>query len=94
VLAQAFAAFGAVILLALIAASRWITSAGFSPLWGAFGFPLAAYASALLTLGGAWGIAGNLVLGAAFLIIPPISWLVLKLWPAGRLAAKTNAAEA
>lgn len=94
VLAQAFAAFGAVILLALLAAARWITSAGFLPLWGAFTFPLAAYASALLTLGGVWGIAGNLVLGVSFLVIPPIAWAVLKLWPAGRLAAKTNAAEA
>jgi tellurite resistance protein len=94
VLAQAFAAFGAVILLALLAAGRWITSAGFSALWGAMTFPLAAYATALLTLGGVWALAGNIVLGLAFLIIPPIAWKVLKLWPAGRLAAKTNAAEA
>lgn len=94
VLAQAFAAFGAVILLALLAAARWITAAGFSALWGAFTFPLAAYASALLTLGGGWAIPGKLVLGLAFLTIPPIAWKVLKLWPAGRLAAKTNAAEA
>lgn len=94
VLAQAFAAFGAVILLALLVAGRWITSAGFSALWGAMTFPLAAYATALLTLGGVWALAGNIVLGLAFLIIPPIAWKVLKLWPAGRLAAKTNAAEA
>ena len=94
ILAQAFASFGAVILLALLAASRWITSAGFSALWGAFTFPLAAYASALLALGGGWTTPGNLALGLAFLIIPPIAWAVLKLWPTGRLAAKTNAAEA
>ncbi len=93
-LAQAFAGFGGVILLILIAAGRWITSAGFSPLWGAFTFPLAAFATALLVLGGAWGMAGNVVLGCTFLIIPPIAWQVLRLWPGGRLAQQTNAAEA
>lgn len=94
VLAQAFAGFGAVILLALLASGHWITSAGFSALWGAFTFPLAAYATGLLTLGGTWAMPGNIVLGLAFLVIPPIGWQVLRLWPAGRLAAKTNAAEA
>lgn len=94
VMAQAFAGFGAVILLALLAAARWITAAGFSALWGAFTFPLAAYSTALLVLGGAWGMAGNVVLGLAFVTIPPIAWKVLKLWPGGALAAKTNAAEA
>ena len=27
-------------------------------------------------------------------VVPVIAWNVLKLWPGGRLAAKTNAAEA
>ncbi len=94
VLAQAFAAFGAVILLALVAAARWITSAGFSAMWGALTFPLAAYASALIMTGGVFAVPGLAVLVAATLIIPPIAWNVLKLWPGGRLAARTNAAEA
>jgi tellurite resistance protein len=94
ILAQAFAAFGAVILLALLAALRWITASGFSPLWGAFTFPLAAYASALLTLGGAWTWPGVALLLLALGAVPAIAWHVLKLWPGGRLAAKTNAAEA
>lgn len=94
VLAQAFAGFGAVILLALIIFARWITVAGFSAMWGAFTFPLAAYASALIVTGGVFAVPGLGVLVAATLAIPPIAWNVLKLWPGGRLAAKTNAAEA
>lgn len=94
VLAQSFAAFGMVIFLALLAGAKWITAAGFSPLWGAFTFPTAAFATALLTLGGTWELPGMVVLTVALGIIPAIAWNVLKLWPGNRLAQKTNAAEA
>lgn len=93
VLAQAFAAFGGVILLALLASARWITAAGFSPLWGAFTFPLAAYATALIGIDRAQPLGLALALVGA-VIIPLIAWKVLSLWPGNRLAAKTNAAEA
>lgn len=93
-LAQSFAAFGAVILLALIAAARWVTVAGFSVLWGAFTFPLAAYAAALIGLGGQVEMVGLGLLVMALGVIPAIAWKVLKQWPTGKLAAKTNAAEA
>lgn len=93
-LAQAAAALGAVILLALVGAGRWVLAAGFSPMWGALTFPLAAYATALTGLGGAWTLAGQALAVAATLAIPPIAWNILKLWPGGRLAEKTNAAEA
>jgi tellurite resistance protein len=92
--AQGFAALGAVILLALLVQARWIMAAGRSPLWGAFTFPLAAYASALLGLGGAWADAGILVLIAAIGAVPPIAYWVLKGWTSGQLAQRTNAAEA
>lgn len=93
-LAQGFAALGAVILAALVLAGRWVTASGFSPLWGAFTFPLAAFASALIVTGGAFGPAGLAVMVAAAGVVPAIAWNVLKLWPGGRLAARTNAAEA
>lgn len=93
-LGLAFAIFGMVIFLALMASARWITASGFSPLWGAFTFPLAAFANALLTQGGTWELPGLVVLVLALGVIPPIAWNVLKLWPGNRLAAKTNAAEA
>lgn len=93
-LAQAFAALGGLILLALLAAGRWVTAAGFSPLWGAFSFPLAALASALLALEGAAVWSGLALLTLALGGIPWVLWRVIRMWPTGALAAKTNAAEA
>ena len=96
-LATGFLILGGAILLALLLAGRWIVEAGFSPLWGAFAFPLAAYASALWAAVGAGvpvrGIAA-LVLVAATLAIPPILVRVLRLWARGELAVRTNAATA
>jgi tellurite resistance protein len=85
-------ALGGVILLGLLAAARWITESGFSAMWGAFTFPLAAYASALFVTG--WEVAGMVVLAAALGVVPVIAYRVLTLWGSGRLAAVTNAAEA
>ena len=93
-LALGFTVISMVIFLALLASARWLTVAGFSPLWGAFTFPLAAFATALMTLGGTWEAPGLAVLVLALGVIPAISWNVLKLWPGNRLAVKTNAAEA
>ncbi|MDR5654579.1 tellurium resistance protein [Ruixingdingia sedimenti] len=93
-LAQVLALVTLAILLALLAAARWITAAGFSPLWGAFTFPLAATATALLATGGPFLWPGVAVLAAATLAIPPILFKVLQAWARGALAAKTNAATA
>lgn len=93
-LAVGFACLGVVIFLALLSAARWITVAGFSPLWGSFTFPLGAFALALLSLGGTWELPGIVVLALALGVVPAIGWAVLKLWPGNRLAIKTNAAEA
>lgn len=89
-----FVILGMVIFLALLASARWLTVSGFSPLWGAFTFPLGAFATALMTQGGTWEAPGLAVLVLALGIIPAIAWNVLKLWPGNRLAVKTNAAEA
>lgn len=93
-LAMGFASLGMVIFLALLSAARWITVAGFSPLWGSFTFPLSAFALALLSLGGTWELPGIVVLALALVVVPAIGWAVLTLWPGNRLAMKTNAAEA
>jgi tellurite resistance protein len=81
-------------LLGLLAAGRWIMAAGFSPLWGAFGFPMVAVASALLAWNDwiAWAGCGVLLLTMG--LVPYVLWRVLKMWAAGSLAEKTNAAEA
>lgn len=96
-LGQSLLALGLLVLagliaLALLASLRWIVEAGFSALWGAFTFPLAALGSALFVQG--FDATGTLVLIAALGVIPPITYRVLKLWAGGQLAAKTNAAEA
>lgn len=92
VLAQGMVAAASVIAVALLVAVRWITESGFSPLWGAFTFPMAMFASALMING--WVMGGVLVTVLALGVIPAIAWRVLKMWPGGKLAAKTNAAEA
>lgn len=93
-LSLGFTTLGMMIFLALLAGARWITLSGFSPLWGAFTFPLAAFANALLTQGDSWVWPGTVVLLLALGVVPSIAWNVLKLWPGNRLALKTNAAEA
>ncbi|HMO72163.1 MAG TPA: tellurium resistance protein [Paracoccaceae bacterium] len=90
--ATAFAALGAAMLLALAAAGRWITGAGFSPLWAAFTFPLAAWAGLALTVGWTWP--GLAALAAAAVLNPWVAWRVLRMWADGSLAARTNAATA
>jgi tellurite resistance protein len=95
--AYAFSALAAAILIALLVSARWLTVAGFSPLWGAFTFPLSAFAAALVTLSGGTGALGGLAglaLVAATLVVPLIAFRIFKLWPGGKLAAKTNAATA
>lgn len=93
-LALGFAALGALVFVALLASARWVAAAGFSPMWGAFTFPLAAFAAALLALGTPWAYAGMILLAAGTIAIPAIAWRIFTLWGAGTLAAKTNAAEA
>jgi tellurite resistance protein len=90
--AAAFAAFGAAVALALAVSARWLLAAGFSPLWGAFTFPLAALAQALLAQG--WAVAGLAVLGAASVAVPWIAVRVLRMWAQGSLGPRTNAAVA
>jgi tellurite resistance protein len=82
------------IFAALLLNAQMVIVAGFSPLWGAFTFPLAAFAGALIRLGGAWGPAGMVVLALAAVTVPLIGWRVLRMWPGGRLAERTNAAQA
>lgn len=90
-LAQAFAILASVLLGLLLAASRWMLQAGFTPMWGALTFPVSACASAYVLAG--WTVAGIVVLAAGLVLIPWIAWRVLSLWPGNRLAAKTNAAQ-
>ncbi len=98
-LGQGFAILSILILAGLLAALPWLIRAGFSPLWGAFTFPLAAF-SVLMQIvaaaggGEAYRVLGALSLVAGTLVIPYIAYRVVRLWASGQLAAKTNAAVA
>lgn len=96
-LAIGFTLLAALLFLALLAFARWLVESGFSALWGAFTFPLAAFATALVLVSDGQGVAGLMgavVLVVATGIVPLIAYRVLKLWATGTLAAKTNAAQA
>ncbi len=93
-LSLGFALAAAAILLVLGLRIRWVTAAGFSPFWGAFTFPAAALASAVLVQGPAFRLSGGLLLVAASLVVLPILVRILKMWAGGSLAAKTNASSA
>lgn len=91
-LAVGMMVLGMAIGVALLVAGRWITEAGFNPLWGAFTFPAAAFGAALMING--WLMGGVLVTVLALGAIPVVAWRILRMWPAGTLATKTNAATA
>lgn len=91
-MAQGFATLAAMLMVALVVGARWLLAGGFSPMWGALTFPLAAASSAFVLAG--WTPAGLAALALGLAVIPWIAWKVLSLWPGNRLAAKTNAAEA
>ncbi|WP_347313557.1 tellurium resistance protein [Defluviimonas sp. SAOS-178_SWC] len=90
--AMGCAGVAALMVVAFVARLLWLTEAGFSALWGAFTFPLAATSSLWLTLGGIWRWPGGVMLVAATLIVPAIAFKVVRLWAGGQLAVKTNAA--
>ncbi|SPF76459.1 hypothetical protein ALP8811_01464 [Aliiroseovarius pelagivivens] len=92
-------ALAVVLLSLLVLRARWLTVAGFSPLWGAFTFPLAAFSTVMQIAAVSTGsevlrIIAGLSLVAASLMIPPIAYKVVMMWSKGVLAVKTNAAQA
>ncbi|MDH5530037.1 MAG: tellurium resistance protein [Paracoccaceae bacterium] len=93
-LAWGFAMLSAILMAAMIVRLRWLTEAGFTALWGAFTFPLAATANLWLTVGGVWLYPGMIALTFATGIVPWIAFRVMKLWASGRLATLTNSATA
>ena len=89
-----FAGLGLVFAVVLVSSGRWLIEAGVTAIWGAFTFPLAALATALMVAGGVWLWPGVMATVLALGSNPWGLWWVLKRWPGGKLAAVTNAAEA
>lgn len=73
----------------------WLTAGGWTPLWGAFTFPSAAFAGAMLIAAelwaGPWTLIAWTALIAASFIVAPIWVLTLNAWAMGRLAPATGA---
>ncbi|NHF71644.1 TDT family transporter [Paracoccus xiamenensis] len=97
--AKVIAVVVGLLLVAGLLATRWLTAAGFSALWGAFAFPVAASGGLFWTLYDAapsegLRIVAGLALTVATLVVVPITFLILRDWARGRLAVKTNAASA
>lgn len=96
-LAVVFVILASLILIALVLNWKWLTQGGFTPLWSAFTFPLAAYCIALLNLNGQSTVVaacGFGVLLFASVLIPLIVIRLLRLWASGNLAIATKAAVA
>lgn len=97
-LALGLAGLCVMILLVLILCLRWLLASGFTPLWGSLTFPLAASATALMVVGQAQATMlagpGAALAVCALAVIAPIAWKILRLWPGGKLAARTNAGTA
>lgn len=91
-IAQVMAGLAGLYALVLLVSIRWLLEGGFSPLWGAFTFPVTALAGCWLAQGGPWVMPGAVMLIAATVIVIPIAIRVFKLWAKGQLAMKTNAA--
>lgn len=87
-----FGVVAALIALALLFGARHMVISGFSALWGAFTFPLAALAGALFAL--QLDVTGAMILAFGMGFIPYVVVRVLVAWMKGGLAARTNAAEA
>ncbi|WP_226550681.1 TDT family transporter [Celeribacter naphthalenivorans] len=95
-LALAFAWIGVTALIVCLAGIRYLTKADFSALWGAFTFPLAAFANLMFAAARLqpmpFRLIGGLELVAATLAITYIAVKIMQLWTRGKLAKATNAA--
>ncbi len=85
--------------LALLVFAKWITKAGFTPMWGSFTFPLATFTNInIMAMAKGYGvvattgtIAGGLIATALIFFI---AYKALKMWMGRQLAQKTGAAVA
>lgn len=97
-LALGFACAAVILLAVLLVFARWLTKSGFSALWGAFTFPMAAFCNAMLAVEPfgpeVFGFLGKLGLALASIAVIWIAAKVMQAWAKGKLAVATNAAQA
>ncbi|MFT6652132.1 MAG: tellurite resistance protein [Celeribacter sp.] len=91
----AFGWIGLTGLVVCIAGARYLTQSGFSPLWGAFTFPMAAFANLMFMVALIMPIpfryVGGVELALATLAVCYIAYRVMQMWMKGSLSKLTNA---
>jgi tellurite resistance protein len=85
--------------IALMLLIPWMAKGGFSPLWGAFTFPVAAFLNVqVMAVGKGFGMIAQVGVYAGLVIGTPlilfITYRMIMLWVTGDLAKKTGAATA
>lgn len=108
-LAFSFALVAIALFLTLLSRCLWMATHGFSPMWGAFTFPVAAFSAAMMfqatpkaivaalgadILAPVWSVFGVGALLLTSVAVPYITFRVMRDWARGTLAASTNAATA
>lgn len=108
-LAFGFAVLAVALFLALVARCFWLAASGFSALWGAFTFPVAAFAVAMTEqatprvlvdamgfdpAAPAWHVLAAAALVLASIAVPYVTFRVMRDWARGALAPATNSATA
>ncbi|RPE71708.1 tellurite resistance protein [Pacificibacter maritimus] len=91
----AFGWIGLTGLLICLSGLRYLTKSGFSPLWGAFTFPLAAFANLMFMVAQIQPVpfqfVGGIELVLATLVVSYIALKVMQMWMKGSLAKITKA---
>lgn len=94
--AMSFGWLAITVFAVMLAAARYLTKSGFSALWGAFTFPLAAFANAMFAVSidnpTPFAVLGGVELVGATLAIAVIAFKVMQVWARGKLSKLTNAA--
>ncbi|WP_417269735.1 tellurium resistance protein [Celeribacter sp.] len=95
-LAVAFGWLGITVLVVMLLGVRYFTKGEFTALWGAFTFPMAAFANLMFAAAKfqetPFAIIGGLELVAATLAISVIAFKIMQIWARGKLSKATNAA--
>jgi tellurite resistance protein len=91
----AFGWIGLTGLLVCLIGARYLTQSGFSPMWGAFTFPMAAFANMMfmvaLIMPMPFRIVGGIELVLATLAVAYIAYRIIQMWMKGTLSKLTNA---
>ncbi|ALI54597.1 hypothetical protein IMCC12053_649 [Celeribacter marinus] len=95
-MAVAFGYLGVAVMAVMLLSARYFTKGDFTALWGAFTFPMAAFANLMFAAAKfqqtPFAIIGGLELVGATLAISVIAFKIMQIWARGKLSKATNAA--